>query len=101
MAAKGSKPITAYGFKGMNNLPEAAAKLLDRERQITPQVILNADVTDGAVILARGGYVLTKALTGCHSVAGEESGLSVMLCVADLFKLKTPVMSFVLSSDPT
>jgi hypothetical protein len=77
------EPVTAYGFKGMNNLPEAAAKLLDRERQITPQIVLNADVTDGGVVRVRGGYKLTKALTNCHSVAGEESGLSVMLCVAD------------------
>jgi hypothetical protein len=77
------EPVTAYGFKGMNNLPEAPAVLLDRERQMTPQVVLNADVTDGGVIQAREGYVLTKALTNCHSVAGEESGLSVMLCVAD------------------
>ena len=81
--AKLGQVITAYGFKGMNNLPEAAAKLLDRERQITPQVVLNADVTDGGVIKARGGYALTKALTNCHSLVGEESGLSVMLCVAD------------------
>lgn len=77
------EPITAYGFKGMNNLPGAAAKLLDRERQITPQIILNADVTDGGVIQARGGYALTKALTNPHSLAGEERGLSVRLCVAD------------------
>lgn len=78
-----SKPITAYGFKGMNNLPGAAAKLLDRERQITPQIVLNADVTDGGVIQVRGGYVLTVTLTNLHSLAGEEKGLSVMLCVAD------------------
>lgn len=75
--------IAAYGFKGMNNLPESPAVLLDRERQITPQVVLNADVTDGGVIQVRGGYKLTKALTNPHSVAGEESGLSVLLCVAD------------------
>lgn len=73
------EPVTAFGFKGMNNLPEFAAKLLDRERQITPSVILNADVTDGGVIQARGGYVLTKALTNCHSLWGG----SVMLIVAD------------------
>ncbi len=78
-----SKPITAYGFKGMNNLPEFAAKLLDRERQITPQIVLNADATDGGVLQVRGGYKLTKALTNLHSLAGEEVGLSVMLCVAD------------------
>ena len=80
---KANQPITAYGFKGMNNLPEFAAKLLDREHQITPQIILNADATDGGVLQARGGYVLTTALTNTHSVAAEESGLSVMLCVAD------------------
>ena len=96
-----TKPVTAYGFKGMSNLPGFAAKLLDKDRQISPQVVLNADVTDGGVIEARGGYRLAAALTNCHSVVGEECGLSVMLCVADLFKLKTPVMSFVLSSDPT
>ena len=77
------EPVTAYGFKGMNNLPEAAAKLLDRERQITPQIVLNADVTDGGVLQVRGGYKLTKSLTNCHSLAGEERGLSAMLCVAD------------------
>ena len=77
------EPVTAYGFKGMNNLPEFAAKLLDRERQITPQIVLNADATDGGVIQARRGYRLVKALTNLHSVAAEERGLSVMLCVAD------------------
>ena len=77
------EPVTAYGFKGMNNLPEFAAKLLDRERQITPQIVLNADVTDGGVIQARGGYKLVKALDNPHSIAGEEKGLSLMLCIAD------------------
>ena len=74
-----TKPVTAYGFKGMNNLPEFAAKLLDRERQITPQIVLNADATDGGVLQVRGGYKLTKALTNCHSLWGG----SIMLCVAD------------------
>ena len=78
-----TKPVTAYGFKGMSNLPEFAAKLLDKDRQISPQVVLNADVTDGGVIEARGGYRLAAALTNCHSVVGEECGLSAMLCVAD------------------
>ena len=71
--------VTAYGFKGMNNLPDVPAKLLDRELQITPKIILNADVTDGGVLQARSGYVLTKALTNCHSIWGG----SIMLCVAD------------------
>ena len=77
------EPVTAFGFKGMNNLPEFAAKLLDRERQITPQIILNADATDGGVLQIRRGYRLAKTLGNPHSVAAEESGLSVMLCVAD------------------
>ena len=75
--------IIAHGFKGMSNLPEFAAKLLDKDRQISPQVVLNANVTDGGVLEARGGYRQTVALANCHSVAGEERGLSVMLCVAD------------------
>ena len=74
-----TKPVTAYGFKGMNNLPEYAAKLLDKELQITPQIVLNADVTDGGVIQVRGGYQLTVALTNCHSLWGG----SIMLIVAD------------------
>lgn len=77
------EPVTAFGFKGMNNLPDPPAVLLDKQYQITPRVILNADVTDGGVLQTRGGYALTKALTNCHSLAGEEVGLSVMLCVAD------------------
>lgn len=81
--AKLGQTITAYGFKGMNNLPDTPAILLDRERQITPRIVLNADVTDRGAIQARGGYVLKKALTNPHSVAGEECGLSIMLCVAD------------------
>jgi hypothetical protein len=74
-----AKNITAHGFKGMNNLPGAAAKLLDDERQISPQVVLNADVTDGGAINIRKGFQETKVLTNCHSLwAG-----SVMLCVAE------------------
>ena len=81
--SKIGEPVAAFGFKGMNNLPEAAAKLLDRERQITPQIILNADVTDGGVIRSRRGYTLTKDMANCHSLTGEDNGLSTMLCVAD------------------
>ncbi len=78
-ASKPSKPVTVRGFKGMNNLPEFAAKLLDREGQVSPAVVLNADVTDGGVLKRRGGYRQTKVLPNCHSLwAG-----SVMLCVAD------------------
>ena len=81
--ANSVKQITAHGFKGMNNLPGAPAVMVDRERQITPAIVLNADVTDEGPVKARGGYVLTKALTNCHSAAAEERGLSIMLCVAD------------------
>lgn len=77
------KPIRAHGFRGMNNLPQMPAKLLDDERRITPSFILNAEVTDGGRLRKRGGYALTKSLSGCHSLAGNERGLSVMLCVAD------------------
>ena len=74
--------------------------MLDQERQITPYIVLNADVTDGGVVQRRGGFkplwnpywpipaaiqvgLNSASPVNCHSVAGEESGLSVMLCVAD------------------
>jgi hypothetical protein len=72
------KPIRAWGFRGMNNLPEMPAKFLDDERRITSAVVLNAEVTDGGRLRKRGGYVLKKSLTEPHSLW---SG-SVMLCVA-------------------
>jgi len=76
------KPIEIWGSKGMDNLPRSPANLLDQNRQMTPHILLNADVTDGGVLVRRGGFRTPKSLTGCHSLAGQESGLSVMLCVA-------------------
>lgn len=73
-----AKTITAHGFKGTNNLPGSAAKLLDDERQISPQVVLNADVTDGGRLNIRTGFTETKALINCHSLWGG----TAMLCVA-------------------
>jgi len=73
------KPITAHGFRGMNNLPGMPAKMLDDERRITPTMLLNADATDGGKVLRRDGYDLQVSLEGCHSLwAG-----SVMLGVAN------------------
>lgn len=63
----------------MSNLPGATAKLLDDERQISPEIILNADVTDGGRLNIRTGFKETKALTNCHSLWGG----SVMFCVAE------------------
>ena len=74
-----AKNVTAYGFKGMSNLPGAAGKLLDDERQISPKIVLNADVTDGGAINERTGFKETKALLNCHSLWGG----SAMLCVAE------------------
>lgn len=73
-----AKNVTAYGFKGMSNLPGAAAKLLDDERQISPKIVLNADVTDGGAINIRTGFTETKALVNCHSLWAK----SAMFCVA-------------------
>jgi hypothetical protein len=53
---KPNKPVTAYGINGMNNLPEAPAYFLDKEKRTTPRIIMNADVTDGGVVRPRGGY---------------------------------------------
>lgn len=75
------KPVTAFGFNGMNNLSQAPAYLLDDKRRITPRYILNADVMDGGVAQGRGGFVLQQSLAGAHSLAGEEKGLSVFLVV--------------------
>lgn len=72
------KPITAYGFRGMNNLPSMPAKLLDDERRITPAIILNAEVMDGGVIGKRQGHKRKINLPGAHSLWAE----SVMLVVA-------------------
>ena len=70
--------IIAQGFKGMDNQPTAEGKLLDDQRQLTPHVVLNADVTDGGVLRRRGGYQLVRALDIPHSLWAE----SIMLCVA-------------------
>ena len=73
-----ARDITAYGFKGMSNLPGSTAKLLDDERQIAPQIILDADITDKGQVQARKGFKPATALVGSHSLwAG-----SLMLCVA-------------------
>jgi hypothetical protein len=74
-----AKDVAAYGFKGMNNLPGTLARLLDDERQITPRIVLNADVTDGGQILARNGFTPVKALSGTHSLWGG----SLLLCIAN------------------
>jgi hypothetical protein len=72
------RPITAFGLRGMNNLPGMPAKLLDDEHRITPHLIVNAEVTDGGVVVRRQGFVRKINLPGAHSLwAG-----SVMLTVA-------------------
>ncbi len=58
--SKPIKPISIWGFKGMDNLPRSAANMLDQNRQATPHVLLDADVTDGGVVMQRGGF---KALS--------------------------------------
>lgn len=73
------KPITAHGFRGMNNLPGMPAKFLDDERRITPSFVLNANVLDEGVILPRGGFQKLLSLSGAHSLA---DGCSIVLCVA-------------------
>jgi hypothetical protein len=74
------KEIVAYGFRGMNNQPQPPGPLTDKEeRRITPEIVVNADVTDAGAVLKRQGYRRRAALSNPHSLwAG-----SVMLCVAD------------------
>jgi hypothetical protein len=76
------KPVVAFGFRGMNNLPAEPARLLDEKRKITPRIALNVTVTQEGVLQKRKGITPVKNLTGLHSLAGEEIGLSIMLGVA-------------------
>ena len=72
------KPITALGFRGMNNLEQAPGILLDDAKRITPRIALNVEVTDGGKLVRRKGYALEIPLSGAHSLwAG-----SIMLVVA-------------------
>jgi hypothetical protein len=72
------RPITALGFRGMNNLEQAPGILLDDAKRITPRIALNVEVTDGGKLVRRKGYALEIPLPGAHSLwAG-----SVMLVVA-------------------
>lgn len=72
------KLITAYGFRGMNNLAQAPGILLDDAKRITPRIALNVEVTDGGKLVRRKGYALEIPLPGAHSLwAG-----SVLLVVA-------------------
>ena len=45
--------------------------------------MVNADVMDSGVVKRATGYSLAQSLSGLHSLAGEEMGLSVMLGVLD------------------
>jgi len=99
---KPNKPVTAYGINGMNNLPEAPAYFLDKERRTTPHLIVNADVTDGGVVRPRGGFAAEISISGPHSLAGEEKGLSVFLVVVDevLYRVEGTTMTALASVGP-
>jgi hypothetical protein len=74
------KEIVAYGFRGMNNQPQPPGPLVDREeRRITPEIVVNADVTDTGAVLKRQGYLRQVALGQPHSLWSDGN---VMLCVA-------------------
>ena len=74
------RELSAYGFRGMNNHPQPPGPLMDKEeRRITPEVVVNADVTDAGVVMKRQGYARQVNLVAPHSLW---SG-SVMLCIAN------------------
>jgi len=85
VATSKTKPVMAYGFHGMNNLPEPPAPLIDRERHITPHFMVNCDVHDTGIVKRAQGYELMASLINLHSLAGEcanpELSLSVMMGV--------------------
>ena len=89
------RPITALGFRGMNNLEQAPGILLDDAKRITPRIALNAEVTDGGKLVRRKGYALEIPLPGAHSLwAG-----SVMLVVAagNLYRVEGSTAVFLAS----
>ena len=75
------KPVIIHGFKGMSNLPSPPAPLVDRSGRATPHFCVNCDVMDSGMVKRATGYSLAQSLSGLHSLAGEEMGLSVMLGV--------------------
>lgn len=81
-----SKPVSAFGYKGMNNLPGEPAKLLDNERRITPKVILNAVVTDDGVLLPRQGFQ-QKIAKGFHSLWAQSVMLGVGVSDSILYRI--------------
>ncbi len=83
MATKRTGEIAAYGLHGMSNLTQPPAPLVDREGRITPHFAVNCDITDSGVAKKAGGYGAPLAIPGLYSLAGEESGLSVMLGAAN------------------
>ena len=89
-ASKPTKPVTIYGLKGMNNLSAPPAPLVDRRGQATPHFCVNCDVMDSGVAKKATGYSLAQSLSGLHSLAGEEMGLSVFMGVRDgvLYRLE-------------
>jgi hypothetical protein len=73
------RPLTALGFRGMNNLEQAPGILLDDAKRITPKIALNVEVLDGGKLVRRQGYSLQIPLPGAHSLwAG-----SIMLVVSE------------------
>lgn len=62
------KPVRIAGFRGMANFPVTPAALTDDRLFVTPQILLNADPTDGGVLIRRSGYRKICRLNGCHSL---------------------------------
>jgi len=73
-----TKPITAIGFKGMNNLPNAPGHFIDHDsKKIIPGIAMNVEVTDGGLLVRRGGFAKKITLAGVHSLWGGSVFLGV------------------------
>jgi hypothetical protein len=90
------KPITAIGFRGMNNLEQSPGIFLDDAKRITPKIALNVEVLDGGKLVRRQGYKLEIALPGVHSLWAD----SVMLAVANgiLYRIDGSTANMTLSA---
>jgi hypothetical protein len=73
-----SKTLNIRGFHGMSNIQESGSSLTDKAGNVTPQIILNSDITRDLSLVKREGQTKKISLTDAKSLW---SG-SVMLCVS-------------------
>lgn len=74
------KLINVAGFRGMNNIQQSTNFSADKSGIVTPQLILNADVSSDMTLTKRQGYTKLFSLINAHSLSKD---CSVLLCIAN------------------